>query len=147
MSNFFVELWEGIFTPGPTPTILKAANISFASLQLVLFILLIATYNIHCLILSFISAGLWISINWFASELAAVQKEQAEQAKKKAEDEQQQEEEEDGGSTTEVENTDVKTSALQEKKGVVTQRLGTQSSVSTEDEWEKVSEAENEKDK
>jgi len=42
MSSFIVKLWEDIFTPGPTPTILKAANASFAALQIVLFCLLLA---------------------------------------------------------------------------------------------------------
>ncbi|KAK2937781.1 V-type ATPase assembly factor Pkr1 [Fusarium oxysporum f. sp. vasinfectum] len=147
MSSFIVKLWEDIFTPGPTPTILKAANASFAALQTVLFCLLLATYNIHCVILSILCGGLWWSVNWFAAELAIAQREQH--------------------SETEVETTvpskpslvvattsDVAVAAAGveplQTKGEVKQRsgaAGTQSSVSTEDEWEKVSEAENEKDK
>jgi len=74
MSNFLTDLWSSVFTPGPTPTLLLATNVTFLALQLLLFILLIATYSIHFLILSFLSAGLWGSINWFAKELVAAQK-------------------------------------------------------------------------
>ncbi|KAF4335715.1 PKR1 [Fusarium beomiforme] len=166
MSSFIVKLWEDIFTPGPTPTILKAANTSFAALQTVLFCLLLATYNIHCVILSILCGGLWWSVNWFAAELAIAQREQRE----KEEREKQQQKEASGNdgedSETEVETpaptkappvaattSDIAAAAGLEPldtKGEVKQRsgaAGTQSSVSTEDEWEKVSEAENEKDK
>ncbi|KAM0743313.1 hypothetical protein ACQRIT_003490 [Beauveria bassiana] len=71
MSSFIVELWESIFVPGPTPTILRATNATFAALQLTLFALLVGTYSIHFVILSILSAGLWWSINWFAAELQA----------------------------------------------------------------------------
>ena len=71
MSSFFVELWESIFVPGPTPTILRATNVTFAALQVTLFALLVSTYSYHFAILSVLSAGLWWSINWFAAELAA----------------------------------------------------------------------------
>ncbi|KAI9722625.1 MAG: hypothetical protein M1812_001556 [Candelaria pacifica] len=69
MSNFMTDLFISIFTPGPTSTLITATNASFLALQLVLFALLIATYSIHFLILSFLSAGLWWAINWFVSEL------------------------------------------------------------------------------
>jgi hypothetical protein len=170
MSSFIVKLWEDIFTPGPTPTILKAANASFAALQFVLFCLLLATYNIHCVILSILCGGLWWSVNWFAAELAIAQREQRE----KEEKEKQQKKEALGNDDNDDSETEVDTPAPNkaspvvsdaaatsqvaaaagleplESKGVVKQRggtTGTQSSVSTEDEWEKVSEAENEKDK
>ncbi|KAF4455062.1 hypothetical protein F53441_2501 [Fusarium austroafricanum] len=167
MSSFIVKLWEDIFTPGPTPTILKAANASFAALQTVLFCLLLATYNIHCVILSILCAGLWWSVNWFAAELAIAQREQREKEKK----EKQQQQGETLGNNEDDSETEVETPAPSkappvaartsdvaaaagleplESKGEVKQRpgaTGTQSSVSTEDEWEKVSEAENEKDK
>jgi len=73
MGSFFEKLWESVFTPGPTPTLLVATNASFAGLQLVLFGLLIATYSIHFFILSFLCGGLWWSINWFAAEIRAAQ--------------------------------------------------------------------------
>jgi len=69
MANFMEELWNSIFTPGTTPTLLVATNASFAALQFVLLILLLATYSIHFFILSLLSAGLWYAINWFAHEL------------------------------------------------------------------------------
>ncbi|CAK7244121.1 MAG: SMK killer toxin resistance protein [Sporothrix thermara] len=78
MSNFFEELWESIFTPGPTPTLLIATNVTFAVLQVVLFVLLVATYSIHFVVLSVLSAGLWWAINWFARELKVAQQLQAE---------------------------------------------------------------------
>ncbi|KAK8156478.1 ER protein Pkr1-domain-containing protein [Phyllosticta citrichinensis] len=78
MSQFFENLWNSVFTPGPTPTLLVATNASFAALQLVLFALLLATYSIHFVVLSGLCGGLWWSINWFANELrAATEKEEA----------------------------------------------------------------------
>ncbi|KAJ4326581.1 SMK killer toxin resistance protein [Fusarium piperis] len=183
MSSFFVELWEGIFTPGPTPTLLKAANGSFAALQLVLLLMFAATYNVHCLVLSILCAGLWWSINWFAAELAIAQREQREKEEREKREAARDDDTTDGDedeTETEVETASASASASApavaavpskappakdpttldaavaaglepvEPKGEVTQRVaaaGTQSSVSTEDEWEKVSEAENEKDK
>ncbi|RSL70648.1 hypothetical protein CEP53_001786 [Fusarium sp. AF-6] len=179
MSSFFVELWEGIFTPGPTPTLLKAANGSFAALQLVLLLLLAATYNVHCLVLSILCAGLWWSVNWFAAELAVAQREQREKEereKREAARDDTTTDDEEEETETEVEKASVPAAPVAavpskappakdsttldaaaaaglepvEPKGEVTQRVaagGTHSSVSTEDEWEKVSEAENEKDK
>ncbi|KAH6660196.1 ER protein Pkr1-domain-containing protein [Truncatella angustata] len=160
MANFLEEIWNSIFIPGTTPTLLIATNVSFAALQLVLFALLLATYSIHFLILSFISGGLWISINWFATEL---KKEQAKEAEKKAQDEAKARQNADDSDDTEVEPVDSKArSPIQEvsaskevevvePQGELKQRLDTlpenKSGVSTEDEWEKVSENETEKDK
>jgi hypothetical protein len=73
MASFFERLWESIFTPGPTPTLLVATNASFAALQALLFALLLATYSIHFIILSLLCGGLWWSINWFAAEIRAAQ--------------------------------------------------------------------------
>ncbi|KAB8201858.1 ER protein Pkr1 [Aspergillus parasiticus SU-1] len=81
MGSFMEDLWASVFTPGPTPTLLVAANATFAALQLVLFLLLLATYSIHFVVLSALSASLWWSINWFARELAAVQAQEAEKEK------------------------------------------------------------------
>lgn len=67
------DLWSSIFTAGPTPTLLLATNVTFAALQTLLFILLLATYSIHFAILSILSGALWYSINWFAQELKQVQ--------------------------------------------------------------------------
>lgn len=74
------DLWSSIFTPGPTPTLLIATNVTFAALQLIFFALLLATYSLHFVALSIISAGLWWSINWFAAEVKLAQ--QAQEAEK-----------------------------------------------------------------
>ncbi|KAF7895646.1 uncharacterized protein EAF01_009608 [Botrytis porri] len=149
-SEFFVSLWESIFTPGPTPVLLVATNATFAALQLVFLSLLVATYSIHFVILSFLCGGLWWAINWFAAELKTV-KEQ-EEARKKTE----------AGAGGDASDTDVETVVdddgppgskeveVLEVKGELKSRAhsiggGNKSEPSTEDEWEKVSE--NEKDK
>ncbi|KAI4719204.1 Pkr1-domain-containing protein [Aureobasidium sp. EXF-10727] len=78
MADFITNLWEAVFTPGPTPTLLLATNITFAALQLVLGGLLAATYSIHFFILSVLCGGLWWAINWFAHELQQAQQKEAE---------------------------------------------------------------------
>ncbi|CAK7564030.1 MAG: Sm snRNP core protein Smd1 [Sporothrix epigloea] len=78
MSQFFEDLWESVFTPGPTPALLVATNVTFAVLQVVLFVLLVATYSIHFVVLSVLSGSLWWAINWFARELQVAQKLQEE---------------------------------------------------------------------
>ncbi|KAI2640583.1 Pkr1-domain-containing protein [Hypomontagnella submonticulosa] len=158
MASFVQELWESIFTPGTTPTLLIATNATFACLQLVLLLLLVATYSIHFVILSFICGGLWWSINWFAAELKIAQEKEA---KEKARSEQRAATHSSGDSETEVETpfvakgkpkTGSKEVEVTEQTGDLKLRAepsswGTKSTVSTEDEWEKVSENENEKDK
>lgn len=86
MASFFEELWNSVFTPGPTPTLIVATNASFAALQLLLLVLLIATYSIHFAVLSVLCAGLWWSINWFVAELQAgkAREEEARQKKDKS---------------------------------------------------------------
>jgi len=79
MTTFIENLWTSIFTPGPTSTLLLATNVSFGALQTVLLALLIATYSIHFLVLSVLSAGLWWSINWFAVEVSAVRAKEEEE--------------------------------------------------------------------
>lgn len=69
MADFLTNLWESVFTPGPTPTLVYATNASFFALQTVLLLLLVATYSIHFLILSFLCGSLWWAINWFVREL------------------------------------------------------------------------------
>ncbi|KAL7912103.1 Pkr1 domain-containing protein [Trichoderma velutinum] len=166
MSSFFVELWEGIFTPGPTPTILKATNVSFAALQVVLLSLLFATYSVHFVVLSVLCGGLWWSINWFARELRIAQEAEEEKKKQKSRPAAPVVAggEASGSSDTEVEGRVTRRSARNkksaaaaaaaaadvepvEKKGELKQRPLTESvsSVSTEDEWERVSENERER--
>ncbi|KAH0542957.1 hypothetical protein FGG08_002726 [Glutinoglossum americanum] len=78
MSAFLTDLFNSIFTPGPTPTLLVATNVSFACLQFVLAVLFIATYSIHFFILSTLCGGLWWAINWFVAELAAAKQKEDE---------------------------------------------------------------------
>lgn len=85
MGSFMEDLWSSIFTPGPTPTLLVATNVTFAALQTVLFALLLATYSIHFVVLSVLSAALWASINWFAGELKQAQAQAEEEARKEKE--------------------------------------------------------------
>lgn len=160
MASFIEELWGSIFIPGTTPTLLIATNATFAALQLVLFGLLIGTHSLHFVVLSVICGGLWCSINWFAVEL---KKEQAREAEAKAKADTIARQTADESDETEVESIGTpapprvpKISASKEVEvvepaGELKQRLepspGSRSGVSTEDEWEKVSENETEKDK
>lgn len=184
MANFFADLWSSIFTPGPTPTLLIATNATFGALQVLLFVLLLATYSIHFFILSFLCGSLWYAINWFAAEVKIAQAQQEEEERKKKA---AQEPEELDPTANDTDDTEVEagatgraaSKAIRERKtagsashevevvadneGELKKRAtatgdseeaekgaslaGTQSSVSTEDEWEKVSENENEKDK
>lgn len=156
MASFVTDLWESIFTPGPTATLLKATNITFAALQLLLFILLIVTYSIHFAVLSVLSGGLWWAINWFAAELEAAK---ARGEIGTSDDKKEQQEQPTGkepsegvkansdGEDTEVEEKSRKQSrrgkAKQAAEGPVRRRKSERlSNVSTEDEWEKVSGAE-----
>ncbi|OTB08776.1 hypothetical protein M426DRAFT_7497 [Hypoxylon sp. CI-4A] len=157
MASFVQDLWESVFTPGTTPTLLVATNATFACLQLVLLLLLVATYSIHFFILSFLCGGLWGAINWFAAELKVAQDKEA---REKTRSEQRAAVKSSEDSETEVETSFVakgkSTSGSKEVetteqggdlklRAVPSSSSGTKSSVSTEDEWEKVSE--NEKDK
>jgi hypothetical protein len=160
MASFVEDLWNSIFTPGATPTLLIATNVTFAALQMVLFALLLMTYSIHFIILSVLCGGLWSAINWFAAEL---KKEQAKEAEKKAKEDAIARQTADDSDETEVEPMDTKVRTpvvpvsasheveLIEPSGELKQRAelspGYKSGVSTEDEWEKVSEHETEKDK
>ncbi|KAI9683997.1 MAG: hypothetical protein M1822_005824 [Bathelium mastoideum] len=83
--NFLVALWSSVFTPGPTPPLLLATNVTFGALQVVLLALLIATYSVHFFALSLISGALWWSINWFARELQANQEAERELKRRETE--------------------------------------------------------------
>lgn len=171
MASFVQDLWESIFTPGPTPTLLIATNVTFAALQIVLAGLLVATYSIHFLILSVLSGGLWAAINWFATELKEHQQQEEEKERRAQAAARQAISSED--SETEVEGAAASTSSIKGKEppskaavvatdvepveplGELKHRVvseealsqGTKSSVSTEDEWERVSENEDGKSK
>lgn len=91
MADFMTNLWTSIFTPGPTPTLLVATNVTFAALLAVLLALLFMTYSIHFVILSVIAAGLWVSINWFAGEVLRVRAEEEEAERAAGTDEKEKE--------------------------------------------------------
>jgi len=101
MAAFLTDLMSSIFTPGPTPTLIIATNVSFAGLQLVLFVLAFLTYSVHFVILSCLCAGLWWAINWFVRELQAAN--EKEQEAKQLRELRREREEKDEGSGTETE--------------------------------------------
>ncbi|KAJ1331208.1 ER protein Pkr1 [Microdochium nivale] len=157
MSSFFEQLWESIFTPGPTPTLLLATNATFACLQLLFFVLLVATYSVHFVVLSFLCGGLWWAINWFAMELMAAQlkeeqeKALAEREARRATDDSDTEVEELAQTVKTKKSSGSNEVEVTKRAGELKHRgdpgAGTRSGVSTEDEWEKVSENETEKDR
>ena len=102
MADFLSNLWESVFTAGPTPTLLVATNVTFGALQLLLAGLLFATYSIHFAILSILCGGLWWSINWFANELQQAQAKEAEAERLRRR--KKQDEADDEGEDTEVED-------------------------------------------
>ena len=69
MPSFVEQLWDSVFTPGTTPALLLATNISFLLLQLTLATLLVVTRSVHFVVLNAIAAGLWCAINWFVREV------------------------------------------------------------------------------
>lgn len=82
MADFLTNLWESVFTPGTTPTLLLATNATFALLQLTLAALLAFTFSIHFVILSALCGGLWWSINWFADEVQKAQEKENEERRR-----------------------------------------------------------------
>lgn len=167
MADFLANLWSSIFTPGPTPTLLIATNATFFLLQTVLFALLVATYSIHFVILSLLCAGLWVSINWFASELQKAQAQaEADKAKEQKRAERAEGEKTEGdearlaeegddeagtGTETEVEGgakarrsmrtkqqTVEGTATGREAEAATRRRGGEAGESSTDSEWEKV---------
>ncbi|MDI1489754.1 MAG: SMK killer toxin resistance protein [Ramalina farinacea] len=122
MADFLTNLWESVFTPGPTPTLVYATNASFFALQTVLLLLLAATYSIHFLILSFLCGGLWWAINWFVRELEIAKRLEKEKGTKDREKEGKQtgsegddedggDDDDGGGTETEDAGPDVKRDA------------------------------------
>lgn len=181
MASFIQGLWESIFTPGPTPTLLVATNVTFAALQVVLAGLLYATLSVHFLVLSVLCGGLWAAINWFARELKEHQQQEEEKKRRALASATRPARAAAAASSSDESETEVEatksTASLRkgapapaskpapavstvvepaETQGELKLRKveeapslsqGQRSAVSTEDEWEKVSENENEKDK
>jgi hypothetical protein len=152
MSTFLVDLFESIFTPGPTSSLIIATNVTFACLQLVLFVLFFTSYSIHFVILSILSAGLWWGINWFANEVLALKAQEEEEARKKqqADDAADDTETEAETAVSTGKSTSGSTSLepVQQREGLKGRGdWGSRSEVSTEDEWERVDESEKDKEK
>lgn len=164
MADFLTNLFNSIFTPGPTPTLLVATNVSFAALQVVLLFLLVSTYSIHFLVLSGLSAGLWWSINWFVAELRVEAEKERVRKEEQGAGQQVEDSETEGevpakkevdiGTTSvsgshEVEVIDTTGAEVKDRRGMLGTPAksmdGSRSDASTEDEWERVDE--NEKDK
>jgi ER protein Pkr1 len=156
MASFFEELWESIFTPGPTSTLLVATNASFACLQLLLLCLLLATYSIHFIVLSFLCGGLWWSINWFVAELGSAKAAESSDEQKQKEGRSEQERTPLGDSDTETEPSaglmkppppreppaPLKPKPSDAEEALRKRRSMGESSgyISTDSEWEKISE-------
>lgn len=64
MSQFVADLWESVFTPGVSPTLLKATYGAFVLLVSVLGVLLFFTRNVHVLALLIVSFCLIGSLVW-----------------------------------------------------------------------------------
>ncbi|KAF1811314.1 Pkr1-domain-containing protein [Eremomyces bilateralis CBS 781.70] len=109
MAEFMENLWNSIFTPGPTPSLLIATNVTFATLQTLLLVLLIATRSWHFVALSTISGGLWWAINWFARELAVERAKEEEQKRKQREEQALKGEHDDGEDAGDDTHTETET--------------------------------------
>lgn len=154
MSRFLTDLWTSVFTPGPTPTLIVATNVSFAALQLVLLALLLLTYSIHFIILSSLCAGLWVAINWFVRELQAAnaKEREAKEIGELREEEVHKDNEDSGTETEAIGDTESKEESkrrleidtpLHSRNAVLRRRpsLGsTSGDMSTDSEWDKVEE-------
>jgi hypothetical protein len=64
MTSVATSLWDSIFTPGPTPILVRAMNISFFALFALLAPLIYVTKNIHVVFLTILAVGLWIAMQW-----------------------------------------------------------------------------------
>lgn len=67
--SFIVELWNSVFTPGLTPTLIIATHATFALLVLTLSVFVFLTKSIHLVNLLVISILLWATLTWFINEL------------------------------------------------------------------------------
>ncbi|KAL8805426.1 MAG: hypothetical protein Q9182_001992 [Xanthomendoza sp. 2 TL-2023] len=154
MPTFLTNLLTSIFTPGPTPTLLTATNASFFALQLVLLLLLILTHSIHFIILSFLSAGLWYAINWFAAEVALAKQGDDNERGAEGENDDDDDDSGDGTETEGAEKEDMRRNTIPAQPddhvtetGIRKRRsLGSSTGdASTDSEWDKVEEAETER--
>lgn len=66
--DFASKLWDSVFTPGTTPTLVKATHASFIALEATLVFMLVATKSLHFVALLILATGLWLAITWFIQE-------------------------------------------------------------------------------
>ncbi|WFD31657.1 hypothetical protein MSPP1_002696 [Malassezia sp. CBS 17886] len=70
MDSVLAGVWESVFHEGVNSPTHNVMNVAFCALFLTLLGLLVATGgNGHVIALLFLSAGLFLAINWFISEL------------------------------------------------------------------------------
>lgn len=157
MPSFFEELWQSVFTPGPTPVLMIATNVTFAATLPFLIYMAISNANIHYGFMSLIAGGLWISINWFVKELKVAEAQMEKEKERKEDKENEEPDSRDGlvkvnepatspapippvGPVTSVAASSIVQPA--EQHGELKARVvpsSARSVTSTEDEWEKVS--------
>ena len=65
MTSIAASLWDSIFMPGPTPILVKAMNLSFFALFILLIPLAYYTQNIHVALLTILAIGLWAAMQWY----------------------------------------------------------------------------------
>ena len=70
MASIATSLWDSIFTPGPTPILIKAMNLSFFALFALLIPLIFVTKNIHVFFLTILAIGLWIGMQWCSQKIS-----------------------------------------------------------------------------
>ncbi|KAF8417229.1 ER protein Pkr1-domain-containing protein [Tirmania nivea] len=80
MASFLHDIWASVFTPGTTPALVLATNVTFFLLQIILLILLYTTLSYHFVAMNILCAGLWGGINWFMKEVEEFKR--SEEAKK-----------------------------------------------------------------
>lgn len=69
MIGFIEELWQSIFTPGATPTLVLATHVTFALLVTLLTVFSFLTRSIHIINLLVLALLLWGTLTWFIAEL------------------------------------------------------------------------------
>lgn len=69
MLGFFEDLWQSVFTPGATPTLVLATHTTFAVLVTLLTIFAFLHPSIHIVNLLVLSTLLWGTLTWFIAEL------------------------------------------------------------------------------
>jgi cytoskeletal protein RodZ len=69
MIGFVEDLWQSVFTPGATPTLILTTHATFALLVTTLTVFAFLTKSIHIINLLVLSILLWGTLTWFIAEL------------------------------------------------------------------------------